>query len=186
MKKLLRILSLTLTLFVLTGCTSTAISSDEMYIEQAKLTDKEQAILDLVGENGNPYVLDFIVDDTVRTLQINTYELQNGKWHLISGGGGHAFGDRVGRIALSFDKIEYGIKTAIQSEHTKGSTSHYIPKKEALEGMGTATSRLTNRTKIEYEKEIPLVLEITTTKNEVRSYAPDYGFANPQKYKELG
>ncbi|MEG0854461.1 MAG: hypothetical protein RSF82_11340 [Angelakisella sp.] len=186
MKKILRFLSLIAVLFTLAACSSTNTSNDKMYIEQAKFTDEEQAILDLVGENGSPYILDFIVDDTVKTLQINTYELQDGKWHLISGGGGHSFEDKYGRIALSFDKIENGMRTAIQSEHAKGSTSYHKPKEEAIEGMGTATSRLSSRTNIEYEKEIPLVMEVSTTKNEVRSFDPDYGFKNPEKYKELG
>ena len=53
------------------------------------------------------------------------------------------------------------------------------------EGMGRTTSFLSNRTEIVYGQEIPLAIQINTTKNEVISYFTDY-FFQPEEYEKLG
>ena len=49
--------------------------------------------------------------------------------------------------------------------------------------MGSATSTLADRSDIAYEQEIPLVIQIITSKNEIHSYDVSY-FEHPEEYTE--
>ena len=53
------------------------------------------------------------------------------------------------------------------------------------EGTGRTASFLAGRTEIVYEREIPIAIQINTTKNQVLSYDPDY-FFQPEEYEKLG
>lgn len=176
-----------LSILMLTACSSKVIDKkiEEMYIQKAELSMEEQAILDLVGQKDFPYIVDFVVDDNVKSLQINTYELENGDWEIISGES-RVFEDNYGRIALTFDNIGKGMRIAVQSEHERGSNSYRADIKFDFKGMGTATSFLTDKIIVEYEKEIPLVIQIHTKKNQISSLNPEYGFYEPEEYKTLG
>ncbi len=88
--------------FFLSACTEK--SPDQMYIEEAQLTEEEKAIAELLGLNQDYRLFDFEVDDTVKSMQINTYELTDGQWHMIAGGGGQAFEDSEGRLADRYTK----------------------------------------------------------------------------------
>ena len=50
--------------------------------------------------------------------------------------------------------------------------------------MGIGTSRLTSMEEIEYEKEIPLVIQVQTNKNGVSLYDVEY-FNQPEEYEKL-
>ena len=158
-----------------------------MYIEPAQLTEEEENIVKLLGakENGLNRIFDFVLDDSVQSLQVNTYELVDGAWSLVSGGGGWTFSDSEGRLALNFDKLIKGLRVALQSEHSNSANSHFSAAEYDFTGMVCATSSLDNRTEIVYEQEIPLAIQIITTKNEVRSYGADY-FNHPEEYAKQG
>lgn len=164
-----------------------AAEETAMYIEPAQLTEEEENIVKLLDakENGQNRIFDFVLDDSVQSLQVNTYELVDGAWSLVSGGGGWAFSDRQGRLALNFDKLAEGLRVALQSEHSNSSNSHFSAAEYDFTGMGCATSTLNNRMEFTYEEEIPLVIQIITTKNEVRSYGADY-FNHPEEYAKQG
>lgn len=155
---------------------------DQMYIEQAQLTEEEKNIAELLGLNQEYRLFDFSIDDTVKSMQINTYELIDGKWHIIAGGGGQAFEDSEGRLALGFDNIADGLRIAIHSEHNNGSTSYFKESKHDITGMGYAISVLSDKQEIVYDQEIPLVIQITTSKNEIHSCLSD--FFQPEKYEK--
>lgn len=53
------------------------------------------------------------------------------------------------------------------------------------DGMATTTSYLSNRTEIVYEKEVPIAVQIVTSKNEISSYDPEY-FFQPEEYEKFG
>ena len=185
MKKIFCILIAIMVLSSLTACslTSTAnTTNDKMYIQKAELTEEEQSLLEFVGPEKTPYILDFMADDTIQSLQINTYELQNNEWQLIAGGGGCKLNDSKGRIALTFDNIGLGLRTAVEN---KGSNSYKAEQHFDFEGLSTTTSYLTDKTTIVYEKEIPLVIQIHTAKNGVSALSPAYGFYEPQTYADL-
>ena len=50
---------------------------------------------------------------------------------------------------------------------------------------GFATVVLSEKEEFSYEEEIPLVIQVFTLKNEVRSYGVDY-FYYPEEYEKLG
>ena len=105
---------------------------------------------------------------------------------METGGGGQAFSDTKGRIALGFERLDEGMRVAIQSEHTGGSTEYQSERNEDLEEIGSfATSILSEKTEFNYEEEIPLVVQVITSKNEIVSYQVDY-FNSPKEYEKLG
>lgn len=58
-------------------------------------------------------------------------------------------------------------------------------KEDRSNTMGIATSYLSEETKVVYEKEIPLVIQIMTSKNQVAAYGVDY-FEHPEEYERHG
>jgi len=157
----------------------------DMYIEKAELSQKEEDIAKLLGDNSDQLIYDFRLDDTVQSVQINTYRLTDGEWRMISGGGGQQFSDEKGRLALDFENIAEGLRVALQSEHNSGSTKYSSEPAEEFAGMGRATSMLSDLTEITYEKEIPLVVQISTAQNSINSYNVDY-FFSPDEYQKHG
>lgn len=155
-----------------------------MYIEAAQLTEQEQNIADLLDSNPTSHIYDFSLDDTVASIHFNTYELVDGQWQPYAGDNNWAFQDASGRLALRFGKIPDGMQVALQSQHHGGATSHSIEQPQ-LEGMSVTTSSLASPTEVVYEQEIPLAIQILTTKNEVHSYTVD-AFFHPEKYAPYG
>ncbi len=67
------------------------------------------------------------------------------------------------------------IRIAMQSEHTGGSTEYKSERNEDLKEVGGfATSILSEKKEFVYEEEIPLVIQVITSKNEISSYQVDY------------
>jgi len=168
------------------GCSDTPKTAEKMYIEPAQLTEEEEKIAALLGLNTEQRIFDFELDESVQSIQVNTYRLIDGEWKLETGGGGQAFSDTEGRIALAFERLDEGIRIAIQSEHTGGSTEYKSERNEDLNEIGSfATSVLSEKTEFEYEEEIPLAVQVITSNNQVVSYQVDY-FNSPEEYEKLG
>lgn len=186
MKKLMVIVLAIVGMLSMAGCADKEKNEEKMYIEPAQLTEEEEKIASLLGLNTKQCIVDFAVDETVQSIQVNTYRLLDGEWKLEAGGGGQAFSDITGRIALDFERLDEGNRIAIQSEHTDGSTEYKSECNKDLNEIGSfATSVLSEKTEIVYEEEIPLVVQIITSKNEVVSYQVDY-FHSPEEYEKLG
>jgi len=186
MKKLMVAVLVTIGMISMVGCSDTPKNAEKMYIEPAQLTEEEEKIATLLGLNTQQKIYDFVLDETVQSIQVNTYRLMDGEWKLEAGGGGQAFSDVEGRIALSFERLDKGLRTAIQSEHTDGSTEFKNENNGDLNEIGSfATSVLSEKTEFAYEEEIPLAVQIITSKNEVVSYQVDY-FNSPEEYEKLG
>ena len=169
-------------LLSLVGC-SREPDAPSMYLQPAQLTEEEENIVELLGLDPQHHIFDFSADDSIQSIQVNTYQLRDGAWDLISGGGGYTFTDLSGRLALGFDKIPNGLRAALQSEDICGSTSHNANPETDFEGMGCANSFLSNQTDIVYEQELPLAIQIITEKNEITSYQVEY-FSHPEEYTE--
>lgn len=174
-------LSLVLTL-LLFGC---AEKGPAMYIQPAQLMKQEQDLADLVGVNLDDHIFDFKVDDTVQRISINAYELIDGNWELFYGGGGRPFTDPKGRLMVDFENLEEGLRDSIQSENHNGATKIETKAEFDTTGMHRATSMLNQKTEIVYEQEIPLAVQILTSKNEIRSYDTTY-FFHPEDYANYG
>lgn len=186
MKKLIVALLVMIGIISMIGCSATSKTADKMYIEPAQLTEEEEKIAALLGLDTQQKIYDFVLDETVQSIQVNTYRLMDGEWKLETGGGGQAFSDVEGRIALSFERLDKGLRIAIQSEHTDGSTEFKNESNGDLNEIGSfATSVLSEKTEFVYEEEIPLAVQIITSKNEVVSYQVDY-FNSPEEYEKFG
>ena len=186
MKKLIVIVLMIVGMISIVGCSATPKSAEKMYIEPAQLTEEEEKIAELLGLNTKQRIFDFVLDESVQSIQVNTYRLIEGVWTLETGGGGQAFTDTEGRIALGFERLDEGIRIAIQSEHTGGSTEYNSERNEDLmEIGGFATSVLSEKTEFDYEEEIPLAVQVITSNNQVVSYQVDY-FNSPEEYEKLG
>ena len=186
MKKLMVIVLAIVGMLNMAGCAEKEKNEGKMYIEPAQLTEEEEEIASLLGLNTEQRIYDFTLDESVQSIQVNTYRLMDGEWKLEAGGGGQAFSDTTGRIALGFERLDEGNRIAIQSEHTGGATEYNSERNEDLNEIGSfATSVLSEKTEFEYEEEIPLAVQIITSKNEVVSYKVDY-FHSPEEYEKLG
>ena len=186
MKKLTVMVMAIVGMLSMVGCSDTEKIAEKMYIEPAQLTEEEEKIAALLGLDTQQKIYDFVLDETVQSIQVNTYRLIDGEWKLETGGGGQAFSDATGRIALSFERLDEGIRIAIQSEHSGGSTEYNSERNEDLNEIGSyATSVLSEKTEFAYEEEIPLAVQIITSKNEVVSYQVDY-FNSPEEYEKFG
>lgn len=186
MKKLIVTVLVTIGMISMVGCSDTPKTAEKMYIEPAQLTEEEEKIAALLGLNTEQRIFDFELDESVQSIQVNTYRLIDGEWKLETGGGGQAFSDTEGRIALAFERLDEGIRIAIQSEHTGGSTEYKSERNEDLNEIGSfATSVLSEKTEFEYEEEIPLAVQVITSNNQVVSYQVDY-FNSPEEYEKLG
>lgn len=152
----------------------------EMYIEVAQLTEKEQKIASLLGAGSDHLLFDFKVDDTIQSIQVNTYQLIDGEWEMESGDG-RIFDEKSGRLALGFDNLAEGLRVALQSEKHNGADKYETELQEKEGSISRATISLRDKTFVEYEKEIPLVIQVSTSKNEVRTFAMN-DFYTPERY----
>ena len=168
----------------LASCSNTA-KKPNLYIEKAQLTKQEESIAKLLGANSEHRIYDFKLDDSVKSVRINTYELKEGSWKQVTGFGSQAFLDNKGRLALDFDNVADGIRVAIQSEKHNSATQYSNVVTEDYTGMTRSITILDNLTEIIYEQEIPLVLQISTTKNAIRSFGVD-SFFIPEEYDKYG
>ncbi len=187
MKKTLILLVTLLFVVILCGCDNENLEENttKMYINVAELTKEEKDIIDLLGVNKKTQIFDFTLDKTVKSMHINTYKLVDGKWKRIYNDHSRAFTDLKGRLAIEFEEGFEDMKIAVQSEHSNGSSSNTTNNKiDIYDGMGVTTSLLSNQTEIIYEKEIPLAIQIITSKNEVSSYIVKY-FEKPEEYEKL-
>lgn len=187
MKKILALLAL---LALLAGCSAEAAPA--MYIEPAKLDEKEEAVAKLLGADTDQHLFDVVLDGTAKKVSVCIYELVDGKWALSSGGGGLAINDieeddTTLRMAFGFDDLRGKFRQAIQFSNGDFSAVTHTPPEEpeTEEGMGRTTSYLSNRTEIVYGQEIPLAIQINTSKNEVVSYFTEY-FFQPEEYEKFG
>ena len=167
----------------------TALTLDKreakMNIDKAELIDKERKIVDLIDEDLSNTIFDFNVDQTIESIQFNTYKLNDDKWNKISGSGGYAFREDNGRIALNVEELTDEMNIALQSEHTNVSVNHTILLTDKLNNMNKVTAYLNHDMEIEYDKEIPLIILAFTIKNEISSYNIKH-FNSPKEYKRLG
>ena len=182
MKKVFALLVL---LALLAGCSAEAAPA--MYIQPAELNEEEEAVARLLGADTDQHLFDVVLDGTAKRVSVNTYVLENGEWKLLTGGGGMALkeGEKNGRMAFGFeDRGEY--REALQFGKDFTAVKYGSPEEiDDPKGMGRTTSFLSNRTEIVYGEEIPLAIQIHTTKNEVISYFTEY-FFQPEEYEKLG
>lgn len=190
MKRGIVLLMAALMLLALSGCgqggeqEGKTVEGNEMYIEPAKLNEDEKKMVQLLGGMEGQTIFDFSADDTVRSLIITTWKLEDGQWveYMLDS---QRLDESSGRIALSFEDLTAGCRIAVQTQSGFSASTRHGEADEELEGMGCTTAYLPQRKEIEYGEDIALVIQTFTDKNEVISYDPDY-FAHPEEYEKLG
>ena len=183
MKK--RIVAL-MVLLALGLCGCGAQAAPAMYIQPAELTEEEGAVAKLLGADTDQYLFDVVLDGTAKTVSANTYELVDGAWELINGGGGMTLkeGAKEGRMAFGFEDLRGEYREAFQ--FGKDFTAvKYGSSEEPDSTLGRAVAFLSGQTEVVYEKEIPLAVQINTSGNTIVSYDPEY-FFRPEEYEKLG
>lgn len=181
-----------LLLLTLTLSACSAEAAPAMYIRPAELTEEEEAIAKLLGADTDQHLFDVALDGTAKKMSVTVYELVDGEWKPWIGGQGS--GTRLeentttGRLCFGFEDLRKDFRQAEQFDGM-GCTavSWQAPEEDEKdpEGMSRTTAYLSNQTEIVYEKEIPIAIQINTTKNEVFSYDPEC-FFRPEEYERLG
>lgn len=190
MKRGIVLLMAALMLLALSGCgqgveqDGKTAEGNEMYIEPAKLNEDEKKMAQLLGGMEGQTIFDFSADDTVRSLIITTWKLEDGQWveYMLDS---QRLDEGSGRIALGFENLTAGCRIAVQTGSGFSASTRHGEADEELEGMGCTTAYLPQRREIEYGEDIALVIQTFTDKNEVISYDPDY-FEHPEEYEKLG
>lgn len=182
MKRCMIALILCLTL-LLCGCT--AEKAPKMYVEPAQLTKQEDAIVKLLGADPDQFIYDFTVDQTVKSFQLNVYCLEDGQWVPSNGGGGYAWDNPKGRLALGFGVIPNGMRVALQCGDDYSATRHTSAEPMDTTGMSRGISRLSSRTALTYDQEVPLVIQSFTDRMEHYSYTPESYFT-PEVFADKG
>lgn len=155
-------------------------------ISPTQLSEEEQALIDLLTLNMDSFHLLSFQAEGAKSLQFHVYELVDGEWSLLQSPGGMGLAAESGRIALSFGKMTDGVRLAVQSEGQVISNEFKIEAADDVSNMAFATSTLDKvPTSIELDQEIPLVLQVATSKNELRMYQVDY-FGMPRELAKSG
>ncbi len=186
MKKLTALLLVIILALGISACAGDVPQAQEpeMYIEPAQLNEDEKKMAQLLGGLEGQTIFDFSADDSVRSLTITGWKLENGEWKAQFMDG-QRLDEGSGRIALGFEDIAAGCRIAVQTQSGFNASTGSSEPDEKLEGMGRTTAYLPQRREIEYEEEIALVIQTFTDKNEVISYDPEY-FKYPEEYEKLG
>lgn len=159
--------------------------STAMSIAPVQLSEEETALSELLALDLENYHIFAFQAKGAKTLQFNTYELADGEWNRIQGGGGAELSAESGRIALTFGKMTDGVRLAFQTEGQTMSSSIQPEPGGNVSGMTFATSMLGESRAVTLEEEIPLAVQIVTSKNEIHSYDVSY-FGMPREYAKYG
>ena len=147
-----------------------------MTIAPVQLTGEEQKLVDLLALGmESHHIFSFQAKDA-KSLHFNAYELVDGEWSLLPGSGdGGGLPEESGRIGLTLSKMTERVRLAYQTEQdSMMSTSFQITPADDVSNMNFATSVLVEAKAVELEQEIPLAIQIITSKNEIYSYYVNY------------
>lgn len=188
-KRSVSLLLAALLALTLAGCGVGKSKNAAMSIHPAQLTEEEERMAQLLDTSLDSYrIFDFQMGggqkDGAQTVQIAIYELTDGDWKPLFQGR-EAFLDSTGRIALSFGKLTEGVDMAVQSEGGYVTRSFTVEAKDDVSITAYLTSVLSETASMEYDKEVPLVVQIATAKSEIFSSDVN-GFYTPEQYEKHG
>lgn len=171
----------------LTGCGAGGDKSKNkdgaMTIQPAQLTEEETALMELLDIDPAAYRIFNSDVAGAQSVRLRAYELTDGEWKCtVHGACGAA--DGGGRVALTFGKMTEGGRMAYKD----GSglfAQDFAMEAGDTSGMTFATSTMTGPSPIELEQEIPLVLQIATSKSEFSTCSVEY-FGMPRELAKHG
>lgn len=187
MKKMMSMVLLLLFILCMTACGENQEVS--MQLKVADLTEQENGIVKLLQNDNFSEFFDYTVGENIKSMSVKCYKLDdNGTW-IHETGGNHVIENKAGRIAIEFNHLGEGFHVAIQNGDTISGVEHHTNQKINTEGMANSTFFASTENfsmeTIECGKEIPVVIQIFTSKDEISSYGVTY-FNEPQVYQEQG
>lgn len=193
MKRFRLLLMIALCVLLLSGCQNqqpvqqqTQLSTPApLTIQPAVLNQEERRILDLVG--ASDVIFAYNVNDDLKSASVCCYQLdENSQWQLISGGGQYNVSSAQGRLALNYNTLADGVRVCFQSENGAVSASRKtVPQQTVLPEDMTWQTFTSNPQDIQYEREIPLVIQCAMPKNEFTAYDVS-DFAHPERFTQQG
>lgn len=174
----------------LAGCGANEDSGKHaaMSIWPAQLSEEENALTELLGIGMDPYrIFDFQMGDSpngVQSILLRAYELVDGEWE-VKAESSRTFTDAKGRLVLTFGRMTDGVRIAWQSENHSGGMDFAMVAADDVSAMNFVTSKLSSSPAIEFDQEIPLVLQFVTSQNEFSTYDVDY-FGMPRELAKRG
>jgi hypothetical protein len=186
MGKRILIGSMVLTLMLaITGCGNKSTMA-EMRIQPAVLTPNETSLIELINSSDqSSHIFEYNVDSNAQTVAITAYKLDDeGKWVARFGPSSFAMQATTGRIAISFDNIDDGMGIAMQDNTGTVGSSMDPGQKSNLSEM-TRVSSFADIVDIEYDKEVPLAMQVFSSDGDMISGAMDT-FYHPEKLLKSG
>lgn len=148
-----------------------------MYMEPAEAQPLHQASFS--------QTYDFRTDDTLKSVVMEVWELQDGQWTDL-GGGRIAASLQEGQFALAFNDLPKGITYSVE-----GASYTYTVNKDFAAGFASDadsrlyTTMLTQLKEITYETPIPVAMQIYTTSQNPEYIGVDF-FHQPEKLVSEG
>lgn len=168
----------------MTGCGIQSLNST-MQIAPAELTEQESQIVQLIRNGSSSTIFDYAVNSEIKSVSALCYKLdENGKWVASSGCGSFPLQNSTGRIAISFNNLYDGMRVAVQEGDSINASEINTGEKIDSKYQGSATSFASTES-IECEKEIPLAIQVFTSKNEIASCGVEF-FNKPEEYQNRG
>lgn len=181
MKKLL-CAALALLLAALVCACAPSAPNATLTLKKAELTQEERDVMSLLG-GGKTAIFDFALDDSIKTVRVERYELcAKGEWEAFGGGSFAVTG--TGRIALTLDPAHDEIRVAIQDEHGTSAIRNTYPENGRV-GQNIATSLPEGEMRFGAGQEVPLAVQVLTGQKEIVTYTTDY-FFRPEEYLQYG
>jgi methionine synthase I (cobalamin-dependent) len=167
--------------FLTIGCSAQS-SKIAMQIGPAELTEQESQIVKLIQDKNNA-IFDYTINSNIKSVTVVCYKLdENGKWVANVGPSSIPVKESTGRMALSFENLADGYRVAIQESDNMSANKIETAEKIDTKGKSSATSYASSES-IECEKEIPLAIQVFTSKNGISSHGVEY-FNNPEEYQK--
>lgn len=179
-KNLLKIGLTFILITLMTACS--IIPSDKVKIVTTKLNENESNLLKLMGCD-NSRIYDFELDKTGKSVQIKSYTLdENNQWKQGMSQFGNMSG-KSGKVSIWFVGQNKDLRIGFQDNEGVESVISNAEEESSTKYLSGAIS-WAETADIEYEKEIPLAIQIETNKNAIRTFGVD-SFHDIESLKEF-
>lgn len=168
MKKFAMAVLLAVLLCTLGGCKKEAeppIASAKMILRPAELSQKETKIMQLLEDNNDAVIFDFVLDERVQSVEMTHHVREDGEW--MESTDAVALDSPKGRIAFVRNPEIQRLRTSVQTESGQTSVTTTWEQDERFKELGHGRASLNHEVKVEYGREIPVMLDFRTNKDEV-------------------
>ena len=178
MKKIITIASIIFCTFIFSSCQMNINSHGN--IKQKSLTKEETNLLKLMGLDDKSRVYDNNLDKDVKSIHINIHTLdENLKWknNGSMSSNVNSLNGTIGVLKDDNERLQVSYKDQDEISIFKSNLDVYDDIKEKSRSIWW-----NDKANIEYEKEIPLAIQVITSSNEIRSFSGE-SFYEPDRLK---